>query len=473
MLRATLSLAALLFAAPALGERLTLDDALALAAKAGGDVQLSRLHLESAQVDSFASWAGVLPRLDLSLGFQRSFSGPQSSIYTVPSIGLDPVTKLPVFDPTTGQLQLSFQQQVVQIPATNFPNYSLGLTLQQPLFDGRRNWSQIERAQRGVTAAERQLDETGLTQSFEVIRRFLEVAKAQRSEAVLAETARRSEELLRRSQALYDAGRLQRSEVIAAQVNLGTDRISLAGQRARVEQARADLAALIGLSPEEPFEVAPPADIDADSAKTLDVPALGALLDRARHDRPLLARQRELVGQAQLDQRIASADRYPTISAGASYSRSGPTFAGRDGVYGDPSRQYSALAQVQVQWNLFNGRQTSANEQRAAIGERQALLQASLARRQVEDEVAKARASLAALGETERLARENLGAAEEGVRLAEQRLDAGLATALDVRDASLKLTQAKLTLVNARIDRVVAQADLARAVGGSYHETSR
>lgn len=464
MLRAALSAAALLFAAPALGERLTLDDALALAAKVGGDVQLSRLQLEAAQVDRFASYAGVLPRLDLNLGFQRSFMGALSSVNTVPSIALDRAT---------GQIDLSFQQQVVQVPATSFPNYSLGLTLQQPLFDGRRNWSQIERAQKGVAAAERQLDETGLTQSFEVIRRFLEVAKAQRSEAVLAETARRSEELVRRSQALFEAGRLQRSEVIAAQVNLGTDRISLAGQRARVDQARADLAVLLGRSPDDPFEVAPPAEIDAEGVRELEVPALTPLLERARRDRPLLARQREIVSQAQLDQRIASADRYPTVSAGAAYSRSGPTFAGRDGVYGDPSRQYVATAQLQVQWNLFNGRQTSANEQRAAISERQARLQAELARRQVEDEVARARASVAALAETERLARENLGAAEEGVRLAEQRLDAGLATALDVRDATLKLTQAKLTLVNARIDRVVAQADLARAVGGSYRENAR
>lgn len=473
MLRAALPAAALLLAAPALGERLTLDDALAIAGKAGGDVQLSRLQLESAQVDRFASYAGVLPRLDLSLGFQRSFMGAQSSIFTVPSIALDPATRLPVYDPASGRLDLSFRQEVVELPATSFPDYSLKLVLLQPLFDGRRSWSQIERAQRGVEAARRQLDETSLSQSFEVIRRFLEVVKAQRSEAVLEETARRSEALVRRSQALFEAGRLQRSEVIAAEVNLGNDRISLASQRARAEQAHADLAALLGRSPDDPFEAAPPADIDAEGLKNLEVPALTPLLERARRDRPLLTRQRELVGQAELDQRIASADRYPTVSAQAAYSRSGPTFSGRDGVYGDPSRQYAAAAQLEVKWNLFNGRQTSANEQRAAVAERQARLQAELARRQVEGEVAKARAGLAALAQAERLARGNLGAAEEGVRLAEQRLDAGLATALDVRDATLKLTQAKLTLVNARIDRVVAQADLARAVGGSYREISR
>jgi outer membrane protein len=36
-----------------------------------------------------------------------------------------------------------------------------------------------------------------------------------------------------------------------------------------------------------------------------------------------------------------------------------------------------------------------------------------------------------------------------------------------VRDASLKLTQAQLQLVEARVDHAVARADLRRAVGGS------
>ena len=35
-----------------------------------------------------------------------------------------------------------------------------------------------------------------------------------------------------------------------------------------------------------------------------------------------------------------------------------------------------------------------------------------------------------------------------------------------MRDASLKLTQAELSLLEARIDHAVARADLARAAGG-------
>jgi outer membrane protein TolC len=65
------------------------------------------------------------------------------------------------------------------------------------------------------------------------------------------------------------------------------------------------------------------------------------------------------------------------------------------------------------------------------------------------------------------LSTDNFAAAEQSLALARQRLEAGLASQLEVRDASLKFTQAELSLVQARIDHAVATADLARAVGGA------
>jgi outer membrane protein TolC len=258
---------------------------------------------------------------------------------------------------------------------------------------------------------------------------------------------------------------VQRGDVVAAQVNLGSDRINLEMQRARVATSRADLLAALGRSPSESIELVAPAEVDGEVSSTGPA-SLEALLERALAKRPLLARYRGLAEQAALDKRIAGADWWPTVAAGASYDRSGPNFAGEQGVWGDPTRQYVATAQLLLQWNLFNGRLTQAAEQRAELAERQVALQAELAIRQVQDEVARARASLAALESAEALARQNLEAAGEGVRLAKERLEAGAASQLELRDASLKLTQAKLAVVNARIDRLVARAELARAVGG-------
>ncbi|HCF61653.1 MAG TPA: TolC family protein, partial [Myxococcales bacterium] len=88
------------------------------------------------------------------------------------------------------------------------------------------------------------------------------------------------------------------------------------------------------------------------------------------------------------------------------------------------------------------------------------------AEQQVAAEVARAYATVVSLTRSVELSDQNLASAEEGVRLSTERLGAGAATQLEVRDASLKLTSSRLTLVNARIDLIIARAELNRAVGG-------
>jgi len=452
-----LSSLALALSAAAAGAPITLDDALAEAARANADVKLAQAQSALSGVDTYASYAGVLPRLDLSAAFGRDFIGARRSVNVVPTIGIDP---------STGAPTLAFSQAVVETPSSTFADYALGLTLQLPLFDGGRSWRSIERAQVAARAADRAVDETSLGVAFEVTRRFYEVMKSQESLRVLEETVARSQEIVRRAEALFEAGRGGRLDVLTARGNLGNDLISVESARAHLAQAQADLAVIMGRDAGEALEIVPPAGVVGTSLAAEEPPAGAALLDRARRGRPLLAAQAENVRAAEVGESIARGEWFPVVAAQATYSRQGPTFTGSDGVYGDPSRQYVANAQLVVSWNLFNGRQTLADQQRAAITTRRARTQAEQAEQQVSNEIARARANILALRRAAVIAAENLTAAEQGVALARERLDAGAASQLEVRDASLKLTQAKLTLVNARIDHVVARADLNRAVGG-------
>ncbi|BDG09937.1 TolC family protein [Anaeromyxobacter paludicola] len=440
-------------AAPA-GGALTLDDALALAGRQNKDLRLSRSRREAAGVDVTASWAGVLPRLDLSASGGRDFVGARQSVQVVPT-GVGP-DGLP-----------TFQQQAINIPATDFADWSLGLKLSQPIFDGLRSWNAIRRAESMERASAGQLDEAALTTAFDVTRKFYEVVKAERSLAVLEETVARSEELVRRADALFAEGRGLKGDAYAARVNLANDRINVESQRARVAQARSDLAVALGGEGVDVPAVVAPAAVDAPGlGGAAEPPPAEALLARARAARPLLRSQRELVAASGLDVAIARADWWPALSLQAAYNREGPSLTGSEGVLGDPTRQYTAVAQVALTWNLFAGRQTQAQVAKAGIAEAQARIGAEQADQQVASEIARARSALVALSRSALLAAESLGSAEENVKLARARLDAGAASQLEVRDALLKLTQAKLTLLQARVDEAVARADLNRAVGG-------
>jgi outer membrane protein TolC len=450
-------LLALLVAAPAasLAAPLTLDDALALAGRENRSLALAREDRAAASADAYGSYAGVLPRLDVSARFGRSFLG-----------GTTQVRVVPVVDPVTGDIT-GFGQESVATPASDFADYDLGATLRQPIFDGFANTSRIAAARLRERAADRGVDEQTLAVAFDVTRRFYDLVKAQESLRVLEETVRRSEELVTRAEALFAAGRGPRSDVVQAQLSLQNDRISVETQRATVAQAQAQVAVALGQDATADIEAVPPAElVSAATAGLGEPPPVDVLLTRARDRRPLLAAQGALASAAERDVTIARAGYWPTLSAQASYSRAGQELFGTEGVYGDPTRQYSANAGLVLSWNIFSGRETSAGVQRASASERRARLELEQAALEVSAELASARANVVAQQRAARLAADAVAQAELGERLARERWEAGATTQLEVRDAALRLTQARLTLVSARVDHVVARADLSRAAGG-------
>ena len=127
---------------------------------------------------STRSWAGVLPRLDLSATLRKRLHRPERAEH------LDPLQ--PHANPD-GSISISYKYSLESVPANYVENYTLGLTLQVPIFDGMRNWATIARAKALLRAADQTYDEASLNVAFEVTRRFYEVVRAERSLKVLQE----------------------------------------------------------------------------------------------------------------------------------------------------------------------------------------------------------------------------------------------------------------------------------------------
>jgi len=428
---------------------ITLDEALAAAARANVDLKLAGTDQAGADVEEYASWAGVLPRLDLQAQFGHDFGAPGQQL-TITPVSVDPVR---------------YEKLVVATPRADFESYLLGLQLSLPLFDGFRSWARISQTQALAGAASRQVDEARLGVAFDVARRFYEVVRAEKGLQVLEEAASRSQELVRRTDALYEAGRAPRSDTYAARVTLGNDRIAAEQQRARVSDARVALSLVLGRDADPELEVVAPSVLERLAFPP--PPAQAELVEVARRSRPLLSADEQRIQAARQEARAAQGGYWPSLSAQASYVRQGPWLTGAFGVYGDPSQQYAVNVGLTLTWNLFEGRATSAAVQRANVSEQRARLLAEQALQQVTSEIARARAAVGALSRSAALAEESLRAAEENLRLAEKRFDAGAATQLEIRDALLKLTQSRLALLQARVDLVIARADLNRAVGGA------
>ncbi len=436
-----------LFAVALMATPVTLDEVRAASL---ANAQAMRAELERVRVSEQVrlSRASILPHLVLQAGSSGGASGPQRRFSVIP-------------DPTA---ESGFREEQIDIPPSTRSSFDLTLQVTQLLYDGGRWWNQIAQAGAQEEAAAGQLEEQRLASELEGVRRYYELLRAQRVREVLEATASRSELQLRRARALFEAGRAQKREEIDAEVNLGNDRISVIRQGRQIAAAQAELAVWIGRSGAEELLAAPPAQLEREPEPA---PSLEQALKVARAKRPLLKSLERQRRAAELSVDVAKGGYAPRVSLFGSVSRQSPR---ADLFVNDPSRQNSYGGGVTLSWGIFEGLLTDAQVRQAEAQAKRALLDQEQGVRELEGEVRQALAVLESQLEVVKIAAANRALAQRGLKLAEDRFQAGSGTTLDVRDAQLKLTQAELQLLESRIDVEIAHAALYRALGGEARE---
>ena len=430
---------------------LTLDDALSMAAKRNAELEVARSDRDVADAEVRLSYQGILPRLDLNGSFGYQWEGEQNQVQVVQNVPPPP----------------PFVRETVLYGANSFPQYQLGLNFSWTVFDGLSSWNLIASSRAKSTAASHQYDEDSLRVAFEVTRRFYDVVKQQRALQVRKDAAALSEELVGRADALFPAGRGTKADTYNARVNLGNDRIAVQVQSAALVRARADLAVVLGLPSDAGLEVVAPGPVAGPGLPPLDEPPpLADALAKALKARPLLSAQRLSTQAAELDIARVQGEYWPNVSLQASYTKSTPELGTHYGLF-VPGTQYTAVAQVVLAWNLYAGGETRANVEKTEAQARRARALQEQAQQRVSYEVTSTREQVVALVASVATAQEMLDAADKGLRFARDKLEAGVGSQLEVRDATLKLAQARLTVVGAVVDLVVARADLNRAMGGT------
>lgn len=424
---------------------ITLDE-VRQASRQSLDAIRATLDVTRAETSTKTARSVIFPQVDFTLGAGVSFVGSQRSFSTVP-----------VFDPATGALS-GFEQRVVNTQPVEQGRFSLGLSVNQLLYDGGRWWNQIAQSGAQEDAARGQLAEQQLASELEATRRFFELVKAQLALKVFQESVTRTRQQLERATALYEAGRGQRSAVYDAKTSLANDEINVVRQKQRIGQARLALLQWLG-RPDADVEAVVPAPSSQPAAPVETARAV----ELARKARPLFKSLEANVRAGELGVSVSRADYFPRISASANYNRQSPEL----GLFFDPTRQNILGLGVNLSWDLFSGFQHVAQEERA----RADLAQAQAVQRQslvdLEAEIARANDAWATEVEVLAISEKNLEVAKEQVALEEERFNAGAGSSLEVRNAQIKFTQAQLSVLQGRADVATARAALERAVGGS------
>lgn len=339
-------------------------------------------------------------------------------------------------------------------------DWGVNLEVRQAIYTGGRADSALKRQKALEEAAVVEMQGVINDALLEVRERFCGVLLARARVVVHEENVRLLEEELRTENARFGAGAAPSFNVLRAEVALANARPALIHARHQDRIAGEELRKAVGLPIPAAGGERPPLEVEgAFDFQEVSV-SLEEVLAAAATGRPDLRRAARLVDAQAQGLRNARAGGLPQVDAFGGYGTDKSRFSSslKEEVHG-------WVAGVRGTWDVFDGRLTDGKVRQARSELSLAVLDEEQLRLAVDLDARRAHSSLVEAADLVKASRKVVEQAEESVRLARARFDAGAATQLDVLDAQVALTQARTNETQALHDWHVARARLARAVG--------
>lgn len=405
----------------------TLEEAIALSLRTQPGVIQAQAAVNNASARVRSAKGAWLPSLDLSATGNQNYSGVPSRV--------DPNTGLAVGS-SSGSINTSLRSSIT-------------------LFDGFQRSADSKSARASETAADASLVNARYQQRLTTTNQFLDARAAAELVSVRQASVNRAEEQLKVSINKLNAGSATRSDSLRSRVTLGTAQLQLIQAQASLATAEAGLARLIGVT----GRVAAADDSSFSHVMTtpLDTAALRTEAEAASP-------------QVQAAQANAAAAR-----AGITSARSGywPTLSlsGNLGLSGSSSRDYSFYdsrgASLSLSWPIFNRFQREQSINSAENASLTAEAQAADAARQVSASLTSQLATLDAARTQIEITQVSVRAAEEDLRVQQERYRLGASTIVDILTSQEALDQAEVDAVNARFSYLRAKAQIEALIGRS------
>jgi outer membrane protein TolC len=260
----------------------------------------------------------------------------------------------------------------------------------------------------------------------------------------------------------YEAGTVPRFNVLRAEVAVANARPALIRARNNLRIAKNNLAQLLGYDlPRDLWENIPLQLTDTLEVRPFAI-ELSAAIQQALERRTELGALRKAEQLRQEDIITARSGNLPSLQAfaGWGWHNSSLTSDLRDDVDG-------WQVGLQLNWYLFDGFATRGRIVQAKAAHERSRIELDDTGSKVELEVRTAYSSFVQAREVLESQKKVQEQAEEALRLARSRAEAGTGTQLDVLSAETALTEARTTQIQAKYDYAVTVARLERAIGAN------
>lgn len=427
-------------------ETLDLEDCIQIALENNSQLRLAQTQVDISETRVVSARSSWLPSVDMSSSAGKTIQGPRSLKENVPVS----------IDPETGQV--IYEQRQINQSKTEWNQYSLGLSLDQTLYDFGRTTNSIRSAKAIKKADQHRLVSQRNQVIANVKKAYFDLLKAFKIRDVYEEAVKAAQENLEYHESMMDLGLMSKAEIYQAKVNMSNHRANLINSKNDIQFARAALNNSMGRNPATPIEV-PQQDVAPVFPDYTFEKAVEIALENNEYFKAL-----DLEVKAQeYAIRQAKARYLPVLSGRASYSRVNDD-ASR--VYSSElNEDYSVVIGASFNLNLFNGLADKAEIQRQILIKENALEQLREEKRLLLADVKQYFLQLKAFQDIIELNQMNIEAYEENLKLQREKRRVGSGTELEVTQAQVELVNAQEELVRARYNTQIAAAQLQAVLG--------
>jgi len=428
---------------------LTLEQCMDIAMQNNPGLKMAEKEASKAKASIWEAYTGLLPAVNGSVNFQKSWEIQQSSIPNFIKSMVGP--SFPGYDEMPDVVRIAFGLE---------NTFTYGAQLTQPLFLGGAGIAGVKMAYSSHDLTIENLDLTRQNLIYNTADAFYRCLTARELVRVQEEALEQAEANLDLVMKMYDVGSASGYDKMRAEVTVANIKPEVIASRNNLQSAETGLRTVLGLPESTEIQVQGSLEFENDN---FGEAMLNDLLEKAFTNRPEMAiiQARKSIARSGVD--MARSEFLPKIFFSTDYS-----FLAMRNDYrfnqDDFSKGFTSALSLQVP--LFNSFKRGVGFQKARLDYQIALDTEKQVRDGMAAEVEIVLNKFGEAREKYQAAEESVALAREALRLANLMYEEGASTQLDVLSSQLSFVRARLNHVMALYEYQMARYALRRATVG-------
>jgi outer membrane protein len=330
-----------------------------------------------------------------------------------------------------------------------FPG-TVGLNVTQNLFNGFRTANSVRQAESQVLGARETLRNTEQTTLFNGAQAYMNVLRDTAILDLQRNNVEVLEEQLRQTRDRFNVGEVTRTDVAQAESRLAAARSQVSVAEGNLQSSIAIYRQVVGV---EPRQLAPGRPIDRLVPKTL-----ASAVQIGLEEHPAVISALHAVDVAELQVKVTEGELAPTVSIVGQVNQ-----AFESNAPGDQATSAAIAGQISVP--IYTGGEVYARVRQAKETAGQRRIEAEATRDSVRAAVISSWGQLESSKATVQAAQAQVAAAEVALTGVREEARVGQRTTLDVLNQQQELLNARVNLITAQRDRVVASFSVVQSIG--------